>query len=351
MSAHDPPTVARITPATGPTGGRRIVKIWGGGFQLLPEPVSRGVVPNPSVEVLFGDVPARDVRVMATSLLHVVTPIHDAGTVSITIRNIDQAGVPLAGEGVTIPNAYTFARPVVGSGEAGEQSNLTRLVRTIVEELRRQILPNVVLTTHTDYDDTPDGANVAALAKVPGLVLSGPILRLNRFYATNQAREDETTEGETYVLRPSRTVDVAFTIIGVDELMTRNLDLINECTAFFLRNTTLRMARSVAAPSDVVEYELEIDDGGDFKSVGTANNSNIRAFSGSFLVRGFNIDDDDMRAILASPIADVLGQGEVGNGGGDSGASSDGTATPSPITFASSPTGDAGHIAQFTPEE
>lgn len=349
------PTITKVDVVTGPTGGRRVIKIWGGNFQLPPEPAANGVTPtaNPSVEVLFGTVPAREVRVLARSLLHVVTPIHDPGTVAITVRNIDQDGAVVPGETVTLAAAYTFARPGIGSADAASQSNLTRLVRTIVEELRRQILANVVLTTHTDYDDTPDGANVAALADIPGLVLSGPTLRLNRFYNTNEPRESDDAHGDTYKQRPARTVDVAFTLIGVDELMTRELDLIAECTAFFLRNPMLRMLRDPAVAGVYSEYEMEIDDGGDFKSIGTPNNSNVRAFSGAFLVRGLDIEEADMRVSLASPVSDVLpadAAATVGGGGAD------GTPTPSAISFATSTSTagvvtPAGHISQIPPEE
>jgi len=351
------PTITKISLVNGPTGGRRIVKIWGGGFQLSPGPTTSGVTParKPSVEVLFGTVPAREVRVLADSYLHVVTPIHDPGTVSITIRNIDQDGVLVPGEIVTKAAAYTFERPTIGTGEPGKQSNLARLVRTLVEELRRQILPNVVLTTHTDYDDTPDGANIAALADIPGLVLAGPTLRLNRFYNSNQARTAVDGIGDTYEQRPSRTVDVIFTLIGVDELMARELDLVHECTAFFLRNTVLRMLRNPAIAGDYVEYELEIDEGGDFKSAGTANNSNIRAFSGSFLVRGLDIDDADMSTVLTSPISDVLPGSPGHEVGGVADPTADVIGVPSSVyldgSTAADATSPAGHIAQLPPKD
>lgn len=348
------PTITSLDNAIGPTGGRRILKIVGTNFQLPPGPSAYGITPvaNPSVEVLFGTVPAREVRVLTASLLHVITPIHDPGTVALTVRNIDQTGAVVAGETATLAAAYTFARPTIGSATPGEQSNLSRLVRALIEELRRQLLANVVLTTHTDYDDTPDGANVAALADIPGLVLSGPTLRLNRFYSTNEPREADDTHGDTYAQRPPRTVDLAFTLIGVDELMARELDLISECTAFFLRNPLIRMPRDPASPTEYVEYEMEIDDGGDFKSIGTPNNSNVRAFSGGFLIRGLDIEDVDMRAALAAPVADVLPPGaDVGDGGGPGG-----TPTPDAVSLASATstagvTTPAGHIAQIQPDE
>ena len=193
------PFITKIDAATGPTGGRRIVKIWGGNFQLPPEP-SLAVSPvpkaNPSVAVLFGTEPAREVRVMASSLLHVTTPAHDEGAVALTIKNIDQAGDDVPGESLTVSAAYTFSRPSFTRSGVGDQSNLTRMVRTFIEMLRREVLENVTQTTHTDFDDmTADGANVAALSEIPGIVVSGPFFKLNRFYNSNQAREKEDARG------------------------------------------------------------------------------------------------------------------------------------------------------------
>ncbi len=298
------PFVTHISPATGPTGGRRVVKILGGNFQLAPTPPATGVapVPNPSVEVLFGDVPARETRVMAKSLLHVLTPIHDPGPCSLTVRNIDQDGAVVASETVTIAAAYTFARPTVGAQSPGAQSNLTRLTRAVIDEFKRQVLENVVLTTHSDYDDTPDGANVAALASIPGLVLSGPVLYLDRFFSENQPREAEDADGDTFQQWPARTVDVGFTLIAIDELATRELDLVSECTSFFARNIVMRLLRSAAVPGVFVEYEMEIED--DFKSIGGPSNSNLRASQLSFRIRGFDIDEADMAAYVAPALTE-----------------------------------------------
>jgi hypothetical protein len=354
------PTITKIDKNAGPTGGRRLVKIWGGNFQLAPAPPLSGPapVPNPSVEVLFGAVKAREVRVMAPSLLHVITPISDPGLVSVTVRNIDQAGAVIPGETVTVADAYTFARPELSNPEVKKRSNLTRLVMAVVTELRRQILDNTILATSTDYDDTPSGANVAALPSTPGLVLSGPFLRQNRFFATNQPRVENDGDGASFEQRPARTVDLAFTLIGVDDSSIRELDLMHECTAFFQRNTYLRMLRDPEVAETYVEYELDLESDGDFKQTGTANNSNIRAFSGNFVVRGFDVDDEDMAVIAAPSVQEVVptGSASVGEIG----------SPPQPFIFYGQPgvtprppvqpppalgPGNSGPIEQIPPEE
>lgn len=306
------PTIANVLPLIVRTGGRQLIKIRGSNFQLTPPPPLTGPapVPNPPVQVIFhdssgADIQAREVRVLTPTLLHVLTPIANPGPATVTVVNVDQDGVPIMGESATL-TGFAFARPAIGSADPAQQSNLTRLIAALVLEMRRQIFDNVVIATSTDFDDTPDGANIAALATLPGLVLSGPVLRLSRFYTDRATREVVDQDGDTYQQRPARTVDLVFTLIGVDNLTTRTQDLMSEATAFFLRNLTLSMLRNPAVAGDYVEYELEIETDGDFKPTGNVNNSNLHSFSGTFAIRGFSIDDADMSTRLVSSVEDLL---------------------------------------------
>jgi hypothetical protein len=93
------------------------------------------------------------------------------------------------------------------------EADLTRIIRQLLRELKRQVLANVSATVSVDYDDTTlDGLNVIAMAKVPSLVLSGPTLRPNRFYSANVAHEDVVAgvSGPELVRRkPPYTVDLS----------------------------------------------------------------------------------------------------------------------------------------------
>ena len=105
----------------------------------------------------------------------------------------------------------TASRPTVA-----READLTRVIRQLLRELKRQVLGNVSATVSVDYDDTTlDGLNVIAMAKVPSLVLSGPTLRPNRFYSANVAHEDVVggVSGPELVRRkPPYTVDLVFTL-------------------------------------------------------------------------------------------------------------------------------------------
>lgn len=305
------PTIVGVSPATGHTGGRLRVAITGTGFQLPPTPPPSGPVPvpNPSVEVLFGTLKADDVRVLTSGLLHVLTPISDPGAVSVTVRNIDQAGVLVPGETVTAAGAFTYARPQLVTTPAGgagslPETDLARCVRTLLRELRRQILDNVQTTTNTDFAE--DGtAEVAVLSKLPGIVLIGPALRENRFHSTNERRKVPQGGGLTLEMRPPYTVDLVFQLVGVDDNTITGLNLQHEVTAFFQRNKFLRMLRDPTVAGDYVQFEMEIEPDGDFDfNTPSPGNSNIRSFAGTFVIRGLDLDDRDMSRVQLSEVGD-----------------------------------------------
>ena len=108
------------------------------------------------------------------------------GTVDVTLRNLDAGGAPVPGEEVVLPGAYRFLRPRIV-----HESDLTRLVRGLLRELKRQVIANVSMTVSVDYDDTTiDGLNVVAISRLPSVVLSGPKVDENRFFSTNEPHED-----------------------------------------------------------------------------------------------------------------------------------------------------------------
>jgi hypothetical protein len=265
-------------------------------------------VPNPSVEVLFGTVRGEDVRVLTSSLLHVLSPIHDPGVVDVTVRNVDQDGNLIGAETVTQAAAFTFGRPQLvttpqGGGGTLQETDLTRCVRTVIEELSRQIIDNVRVTTNVDFGDgVVDGAVLAAL---PGIVLIGPVLRENRFFSTNKRRSVPTgTPGSYNELRPPYTVDLVFTIVGVDDTTMTELNLQHEVTSFFQRNKTLRMLRDAAVAGDYVELEMEIEPDGDLAFQPGQGNANLRSFVGKFVVRGLDLDDRDMARVQTTEVGD-----------------------------------------------
>jgi hypothetical protein len=67
-----PPSVASLSPATGPTTGGTTVTIAGGGFESVHQ-------------VLFGSTPATSMTVTSTTFLQVVSPANVAGAVDVRV--------------------------------------------------------------------------------------------------------------------------------------------------------------------------------------------------------------------------------------------------------------------------
>ncbi|MBN2717922.1 MAG: IPT/TIG domain-containing protein, partial [Deltaproteobacteria bacterium] len=164
------PVISSISPARGTSKGAELVKISGAGFAE-------------NVSVLFGATPAEVIIVRDEgdlSVADIKTPAQAPSLVAVTLINLDSSGVPIPGEQFTLPGAYEYRR-----SELVRESDLTRLVRTLLRTIRAQLVDNTSITVSVDYDDTTvDGLNVVAISKLPSLVLSGPNVGENRFYST-----------------------------------------------------------------------------------------------------------------------------------------------------------------------
>jgi hypothetical protein len=220
------------------------------------------------------------------SPLPVVAPNYGEGTVSVVVRNLDGSGDPIAGESAAASGAYRYQRV-----QLALESEFTRANRSILRELRLQVITNVVSTPHTDYD--PDASNLlneVGLAEVPGIALLGPDLVENRFYSLN-AWQRSASAGERAIRRAPYTVDLAYTIVGICNHKVMSLNLMAVVQGFFERNKQLFIDRD---PDDAskgqVGYTMDLDSDGDMKADHTPSNSNLRIFSGRFSVRGFDIE-------------------------------------------------------------
>ena len=272
------PSISSVQPVAGPSSGGDLVRLVGTGFAN-------------HVRVLFGDAPATVASVRdeaGARIVDVRTPAHQVGAVDIELVNLDAAGVPVPGESVVVTGVYRFARSTVA-----READLTRVIRQLLRELKRQVLANVSATVSVDYDDTVvDGLNVIAMAKVPSLVLSGPTLRPNRFYSANVAQEDvvDGVSGPELVRRkPSYTVDLVFTLTAASERTVELFNLMAAVATFLNRNRWLELARDPAdASRGVVRWEMDAD--GEFRTQ-LAGKDDVRAFTCGFVVRGFDVDE------------------------------------------------------------
>jgi hypothetical protein len=289
------PTITSIQPAHGPSSGQTLLTITGAGMRLPPQPPANrpttGGLPQ-TVEIRIGALPATRMLVREDAggtIATCLTPPGTPGPADILLQNLDGAGQPIAGEAVLLPGAFTYERPALTT-----ESSLTRLVRTLLRALKAQVIENVNLTVHTDFDASPeDGLHLAAVARLPALVLAGPELRQNRAYSMNQQPVRALRDAEGFAVhRVPYTVDVGFTLIGITDRTAELLNLMSLCTLFLHKNKHLAVPRDPNDPdAGHVAYEMDFAPGGQFQVRSQPSESNVRHFAGELVICGFDIDE------------------------------------------------------------
>jgi hypothetical protein len=290
------PTITSIQPAYGPSSGQTLLTITGTGMRLPPQPPAgrptTGGLPQ-TVEIRIGALPAarvlvrEDAAIPQGTIATCLTPAGAPGPADIIIQNLNDAGQPIAGEAVLLPGAFTYERTALSA-----ETSLTRLVRTLLRAFKAQVIENVNLTVHTDFDAAAEsGAELAAVARLPALVLAGPELRQNCAYSINQQLVHALRDGLALHHVPY-TVDVGFTLIGMTDRTAELLNLMSLCTLFLHKNKHLVVARDPDAPeAGHVAYEMDFAPGGQFQVRSQPSESNVRHFVGEFVIRGFDIDE------------------------------------------------------------
>lgn len=285
------PSITLLTPAFGHTGGREMVRLDGTGFRLPAPPPSSGPVPAaaPTVRVELNGKAALRVLVVSSSLLYFVSPIQDPGLQTVVLRNLDDDGVPIPGEVATRVDGFEFRLPPL-TGAANE-SVLSRVCRHLIQEVKRQVLPNTVLTVSVDYDpEVEDAKNYINAATLPALGFIGPGLQRNRVNSTNVRGEERPSSVEFLQRRPPRTHDATFQVVGMADSTLTLLNLMAAFQLFVDRNPYLEMLRDAAdASKGVVRYEFDFAPGGDLQATGAAEASDLRSFRGTVYVRGIEL--------------------------------------------------------------
>lgn len=286
------PTISAVVPSSGHSGGRTLVEVEGTGFALPPAAAPTGptTAPGPSVRVLFGGVAASNVMVVSSSLLYCQTPRGTPGAaVDVQVENLDVDGNVVAGEEVVEVGAWTFVRP-----DLTQESELARVMRALIDELDRQIVPNVHFSTHVDYDGD-DAINYAYVADTPALLLANLEVPESREHAVQDEQEVSADTGFFIVRRPPVAVDLSMTLVGVASgqgAAVVALNLMQAVRMFFKKNPNLVVDRSASDPSlGSVEYELDFSFGGPVNVTHASDNSTVESFSGSIVIRGVLLED------------------------------------------------------------
>ena len=283
------PTIQSVSPTTIFTGGQMFT-ITGTNFRTsYPAPdVSTGPLPPalPTMQVFVGSKQATNVRVLSSTQLTAKIGPLDPISYAITIKNLDQNGAPIAGETATASNILSAKR-----ADLAYDTDFTRLERTLIIELRRQVIANTVKTVAVDYDGTPLAVpDSVDIANLPSLTLQGPQVVEDRFYDLNVSLITPLGDDQFEQRNTFSTVNLTYRFVGMDNLQGRNMNLFTLMLQFLQNNPHLEMARDVNDPTKgSVRYEMSML--GEFTTFTGSSESDIRGFSGSLVIRGFQVED------------------------------------------------------------
>ena len=299
------PTFASITPDNGLSGGGDFRVITGTGFDVqavLGDPV-------PIVSVLFGTLPARRVQVTSPTRLTCLPPrgeiAEDATSLAVplTITNEDQ-GPP---NSVVTGDVYTYRRPDLSEDS---ESHLSVVARTLRQRLMQQVIANVAMTTHVDFDEsTADLMNRLAMAKLPAVIMVGPDLELlpivnNNAEPTVTLPAGSSTPTDFEARDHVRQVNLTYEIRLLTDSKKQMMNLIQAMVGFHQRNEYLTdVPRDPLTPgAGVVRYPLQIVS--DFVAADIQSRSNVREAVGSWLIEGVLLENGDI--VESAPTLDSV---------------------------------------------
>ena len=291
--------ITSLSPSVVHTGGRTIIEIIGTGFRLpaIPPPSKAiSVQPPPSVAVTFDGVSALNVAVVSStrmivevppSPLPITKPDYGEGVATVAFQNLDENGVAIPGETASF-TGLSYQRP-----QLANEGIIARVTRYLLREIRLQVIANASISNNTDFDSsTDDLLQITELSKLPGIALVGPELTENMFYTSYAGPLVTDIFGDISRIRPAYTVDARYTVVGVSNSMIELLNLMTVVHQFLERTKVLSVPVDPSNLSlGMLRYELDVVEGDDMKVFGSPNESNIRSFSGSILVRGVDIGD------------------------------------------------------------
>lgn len=238
-----------------------------------------------------------DVLSLAATPGGLAIDIEDAGSGTLTLttarrsqvvlQNLDDEGNAVSGE-VAFYCGFTYQRP-----DLSEESELARVVRAFMQELKRQIIPNVNLSTHTDYDAaTGDLLNLTYVEELPAIVLANLEIPEDRIHAVQEPPDFDQEDDRFIERRPAVAVDVTCTLVGVSDNPVEILNLMQVVRMFFKKNPYLELDRATDHPEyGTVKYEMDFSFAGPVSVTHQGDNSNVESFGGQIAIRGVILED------------------------------------------------------------
>lgn len=303
------PTVSSVTPAKGHPAGGYVLVITGTDFDVptVPTPTSLPVAaPTPTISVTVDGYDAENIDVWSSTLITCLCPRFQGSSsdlsadpghaVDVVVGNL---GPPL--EETTESALFAYAREDFTRSEGV----LRHVIRTIISELRRQVLDNVAVYTHIDYDgNTADGLDIVEHAEIPSIAIDGPDVRddpirqKQGYSSTQDLGALEFTE-----TRQPRAQILSFTVDIVGRTFGEALSIAQEFTLFFTRTPELQVALDDQDPdSEDVPFQIYLSSPP--SRTGNANAAGTVTFSAEFEIHGIEIDDDDKISVNWGEVLD-----------------------------------------------
>ena len=150
--------------------------------------------------------------------------------------------------------AFTFSMPYLH-----RDTDFTRVTRILIEQMRRQVIQNVVLTApNTDYSGAP-ATGLTFLAKIPALSLVGPTLSYANYETEHQNQVlGGGVPGEVFEERRSfKRYHLDFEVTAISD-NHREIESLKEIYLLFLQNNTrLAVAKDPDDPAaGTIEYQV-----------------------------------------------------------------------------------------------
>jgi hypothetical protein len=287
------PTISSVSPATGPSGGLDLVRVTGTNYAAAVAVTFGGEAATVVHVHASGGAQAADVR--APGGPRDVSGVHFPGAVDVVLQNLDGNGDPIGGEVVTAVDAYTYERT-----DLADESDLTRVVRQLLRDLKRGLLVNTNLTVAVDWDYGTPGevlrVTLLDAADLPALTLSGPEIEEAREYEENEPIQqvvDGPDGPEVHIGIEPYIANLVFDVIGAANSSVQLLNL----TAGLVRH--LHRYNVVTIPNDpgdptAGESSFDLDPIGTHRTRLRGGKDDIRAVTWQVRVRGFPIDDGSL---------------------------------------------------------
>jgi len=295
------PTLASVTPASGPSCGSNVVTLAGTNFNL---PVIAYSIPQealtPTVAVTVGGTAVKAARVISATEVRLWMPRYRGATAhldatnaarDIVLTNMDAAtGLAIPGETATLASAYTYERWQLGPPR--KDPPLLDVHEAFLRDLLIDISRSIGVAVHVDYDEE----GTAVRTKLADLPAIGLRVTASRDYAAEEGfgpTEVERMGGDGWdEYWGEKTYALVYDVTLIGEGQREAFHLEQAIRDFVDVNPVLEVdADPDLYPGETSEYPVEIMR--DAVQASTPNDSAVQAFQMQLRVRGISVMPDE----------------------------------------------------------